>query len=231
MLSKELKLKKPGKLSKSDKEFFEIVRRLAYLKDMRDVYRRISLMQIFPLYQEIGKRFGLSVKEVTYLSSEEIINGLINGLKSSKDLIEKRMNGFLMYYKNEKLEIILDSEEIKQKIDLINEKMPDIIKGIVASKGNVKGQVKIVLCVFDLSKVNFGDVLVSITTHPDFVLAMQKASAFVTDEGGLTSHAAIIARELKKPCIVGTKIATKVLKDGDYVQVDAINGIVTKIKQ
>jgi pyruvate,water dikinase len=59
---------------------------------------------------------------------------------------------------------------------------------------------------------------------------MQKAAAFVTDEGGLTCHAAIVAREMKKPCIIGTKIATKVLKDGDMVEVDANKGIVKILK-
>lgn len=64
---------------------------------------------------------------------------------------------------------------------------------------------------------------------PAFMPAMKKAVAFVTDEGGITSHAAIIAREMKKPCIIGTKIATKVLRDGDLVEVDANKGIVRKI--
>ena len=58
---------------------------------------------------------------------------------------------------------------------------------------------------------------------------MQKAAAFVTNEGGIISHAAIVAREMKKPCIVGTKVATKVFRDGDYVEVDAETGIIKKI--
>jgi pyruvate,water dikinase len=60
---------------------------------------------------------------------------------------------------------------------------------------------------------------------------MKRASAFITDEGGITCHAAIVARELKKPCIIGTKIATQVLKDGDEVEVDAERGIVRIIKR
>ncbi len=67
-------------------------------------------------------------------------------------------------------------------------------------------------------------------TTPEMVPAMKKAGAFVTDEGGVTCHAAIIAREMKKPCIIGTKIATKVLKTGDMVKVDAEKGIVRIIK-
>jgi len=78
-------------------------------------------------------------------------------------------------------------------------------------------------------KMRQGDVLVSGSTNPDLLPAMKKAAAFVTDIGGITSHAAIVARELRIPCVVGAKIATKVLKDGDKVNVDANHGIVKKI--
>jgi pyruvate,water dikinase len=61
-------------------------------------------------------------------------------------------------------------------------------------------------------------------TSPDFIPILKKVSAIITDEGGITCHAAIVSRELKIPCIVGTKIATKVLKDGDVVEVDAQKG-------
>lgn len=67
-------------------------------------------------------------------------------------------------------------------------------------------------------------------TIPDFLPAMKKAAAFVTDEGGILCHAAIVARELGKPCIVGTKFATKVFKNGDFVNVDANTGVVTLLK-
>ena len=66
-------------------------------------------------------------------------------------------------------------------------------------------------------------------TTPEYLPAMEKAAAFVTDEGGILCHAAIVARELKKPCIVGTQYATKIFKDGDLVEVDAEKGVVRKI--
>lgn len=75
-----------------------------------------------------------------------------------------------------------------------------------------------------------GEILVSPMTIPDFLPAMKKAAAFVTDEGGILCHAAIVARELNKPCVVGTKFATQVLKDGDLITVDATNGIITLLK-
>ncbi len=74
-----------------------------------------------------------------------------------------------------------------------------------------------------------GEVLVSIMTTPRLIAAARKAKAIVTDEGGITSHAAIVAREMKKPCVIGTRFATKIFKDGDMVEVDANNGIVRKI--
>lgn len=66
-------------------------------------------------------------------------------------------------------------------------------------------------------------------TNPDLVTAMKIAGAIVTDLGGITSHAAIVSRELNIPCVIGTKIATKVFKDGDMVEVDANRGDVRKI--
>ena len=68
-------------------------------------------------------------------------------------------------------------------------------------------------------------------TRPEFVPLLKQASAIITDEGGITSHAAIVSRELKIPCIIGTKVATKVLKDGDKVEVNANHGVVRIIEQ
>lgn len=84
------------------------------------------------------------------------------------------------------------------------------------------------------SKRDFGKfvphtVLVTSMTRPEFLPLMKQAAAVVTDEGGITCHAAIVSRELKIPCVIGTKVATQVLKDGDRVEVDADRGVVRKI--
>jgi pyruvate,water dikinase len=76
-----------------------------------------------------------------------------------------------------------------------------------------------------------GEILVSAMTMQNYMPAMKKASAFVTDEGGITCHASIVSREMKKPCVIGTKIATQTLKNGDYIEVDADNGIVKILKK
>ncbi len=74
-----------------------------------------------------------------------------------------------------------------------------------------------------------GDVLVTAMTSPDFFPLMKKTSAIVTNLGGITCHAAILARELGKPCVIGTEFATTILKDGDIVEVDAEKGVVRKL--
>jgi pyruvate, water dikinase len=73
--------------------------------------------------------------------------------------------------------------------------------------------------------------MVAVTTHPDFVSAMHRACAIVTDEGGLTSHAAIVSREFRIPCVVGTKNATFAFNDGDFIEVNASQGTVKKVTQ
>jgi phosphoenolpyruvate synthase/pyruvate phosphate dikinase len=104
----------------------------------------------------------------------------------------------------------------------------DKIKGIVASKGVVKGKVRVILDPEKQRVFKRGEILVTTMTSPKFTVYLMKAAAILTDEGGMLCHAAIVAREMGIPCIVGTKIATKVFKDGDLVEVNASKGIVNK---
>jgi len=99
-----------------------------------------------------------------------------------------------------------------------------LLSGLAASPGIATGKVKIVRSMNDLGKVGKGDMLVTKMTNPDMVVTMQKASAIITDEGGATSHAAIVSREMGIPCVVGTEEATSKLKDGMIVTVDGTSG-------
>lgn len=113
------------------------------------------------------------------------------------------------------LEMKRDRNEISGK---------EILKGLGASPGIGSGVVKIVRDLKDLVKIKKGDVLVTKMTNPDMVVSMQRSAAIVTDEGGLTCHAAIISREMGIPAVVGTDLATKTLKDGQEITVDGSNG-------
>jgi pyruvate,water dikinase len=99
-----------------------------------------------------------------------------------------------------------------------------LLSGLAASPGVASGTVKIIKDMKDLGKVKKGDVLVTKMTNPDMVISMQKSVAVVTDEGGATSHAAIVSREMGIPCVVGTEKATELLKDGQIITVDGVNG-------
>lgn len=99
-----------------------------------------------------------------------------------------------------------------------------ILTGVAASPGIGTGRVRILKSPDEIAKVEKGDVLVAPMTSPDYVPAMKKAEAIVTDQGGLTSHAAIVSRELGIPCVVGTKVATSTLKEGAIISVNGSSG-------
>ena len=101
-----------------------------------------------------------------------------------------------------------------------------ILSGLAASPGIASGKVRIIHNLEDLTKVRKGDILVTEMTNPDMVISMQKASGIITNEGGLTSHAAIVSREMGIPAVVGTDNATKTLKEGQEVTVDGFKGLI-----
>ncbi len=138
-------------------------------------------------------------------------------------LVENRQNQINEYLNGNHI-ALLDGE----KEDVSDEKQ---LAGTCAFGGKVKGLVTIVENEKDFHKMKQGDILVASMTIPKFLPVMKLAGAMVTDEGGALCHAAIVARELKIPTIIGTKRATKVLDDGDLIEVDANNGKVTICKR
>ncbi len=217
----------------SEREFFQRVRDLIAVKDERDVYRRKGVYAVRSFYRTMAEKLGLSLREISLLTKAEIISELRSEKFADKVEIAQRGESFAAKCENGRVRIISGKRAIEnlRKTATGGGTIADgSISGVAASSGYATGQVVVVNGVADLRKVKKGNILVAVTTHPDFILAMQKAVAFVTDEGGLAHHAAIVAREMKKPCITGTKIATKVLKDGDTVEVDATKGIVKILK-
>lgn len=165
---------------------------------------------------------------VDVVSLEEVIS---NKLPSRSEL-DVRSDGFI-YFKGKiftgDFNKFMAAHGILLETEIIDNKQ-NSIKGSTAWVGKTIGKVKIIYEKSQIAKIGKGDILVTPMSTPDFLPAMQRASAFVTDEGGITCHAAIVAREMKKPCIVGTKIATQILNDGDVVEVDANNGVIRIIK-
>lgn len=100
------------------------------------------------------------------------------------------------------------------------------LQGTTASQGTARGRARVCTGLSDIARVQPGEILVTSMTRPEFLPAMRRAAGVVTDEGGITSHAAIVSRELGIPCVIGTRFATKILRDGDLVDVRANHGIV-----
>ncbi|MFH1054093.1 MAG: PEP-utilizing enzyme [Candidatus Woesearchaeota archaeon] len=186
--------------------------------------------KILPLLEKASSKLGLNWDKAGWLSPDEFIDGLNGNNIPDIKIIQDRKNVYGLLYANKK-NLILTCEKINELLNLLLETPKDEkIKGLSSYPGIVQGRVKIILSPSDISKVEDGDIIVSPETTPDFLPALSIAGAIVTDQGGMICHAAIVAREMKTPCVVGTKVATRLLKEGDLVEVDANKGIVRKIK-
>jgi phosphohistidine swiveling domain-containing protein len=222
------KTKLPEKLSRIKKQTQE----LSYWRQHIAETCAVASFAIAEKLEQISKKLGLSQRGALWLTPNEISRGLEGRLAISFDDIRKREAGFGLIAKDGSIDIIL-GEDLEGVITLVVDiaKKESIIKGLAASSGLAKGQVKILLSPEEISKIEKGDILVAPETTPDFLPAIYKSAAIVTDIGGITSHAAVTAREFGIPCVIGTKIATRVLKDGDLVEVDANRGVVKIIKR
>lgn len=108
--------------------------------------------------------------------------------------------------------------EHKPKKTKIKREFP--LSGLIASEGSVEGRAIVIKKLDDMHKVNEGDILIAKYTRPDLMIAMAKAGGIVTENGGITSHAAIVSRELKIPCLVGCWGCTDIVHDGDIVKIE-----------
>jgi phosphohistidine swiveling domain-containing protein len=204
---------------------------------MRNRIKELSQQLWFfvdPLAISLAKDIGISRGHFFQLTHNEAIESITRGRRVvPRSEIEKRNSGLICGFLDGK-EILITGKIGKEMQDYFREpggkKMKET-RGYSASGGVGEGEAKIILTQRDFPKFNKGDILIAPMTTIDYIVLMKKAGAFVTDEGGLSCHAAIIAREMKKPCIIGTKIATKVLRDGDLVEVDADKGVVKILKR
>ncbi len=169
---------------------------------------------------------------VRFKELEEMVKGKFS--LDMKELMDRK-KGYILYQNNFMLnkdfaEFLNENSFIYDDLNLNTD--IEEFKGQVASQGDVvKGSVQIILNIDEVKTFKKDNILVTSMTVPDFLPAMKKAKAIVTDEGGLTCHAAIISRELSIPCIIGTRIATKVLKNGDLIEIDAKEGVVKILKR
>ncbi len=209
----------------------ECLQILTILQDNKKEFTTQEHFYLQNIFKEIAKRISLDYIDLYFLLVPEI-----EALLMAKQKIDSRKQKAVSIFTpadTEKIKILTFNKATeflkKNNLSWISEEEAEetkILKGKVASLGYATGKAKILHSSKEISKFNKGDILITTMTTPDFVPIMEKAAAIITDEGGITSHAAIISRELGIPCIVGTDKATKIIKDGDYLEVDAKKGII-----
>lgn len=183
------------------------------------------------LAKAIAKKERRNRVFLTCLTQEELERYLQNQALPNERILQKRFARSALYCEKGIARIFLGKKVDVLESQIVNQGTKDtvVIKGISAYAGQAKGTARIVRDPHRVGRFCVGDILVTGMTRPEFLPVIRKANAIITDAGGVLCHAAIIARELRKPCIIGTEIATKVLKDGDRVEVDATKGIVRKL--
>jgi phosphohistidine swiveling domain-containing protein len=207
-----------------DPESIEIISQLRGVKSAQ----HIATSDFLPkLYNQITELNGIDCELLKYALPDEILSLELDLAKLSlrqKQYVIEQIGGSMRLLVNQDAENYIQ-DFLKNVDNTVDENISEF-KGNPAYPGEVFGRVVVIVHENELANVQEGDILVSPMTRTSFLSAMQKAAAFVTDEGGVTCHAAIMARELKKPCVVGTKIASKVLKNGMQVEVNATEGII-----
>ncbi len=166
---------------------------------------------------------------LTCLTKEEFEAYLKNKTLPDSQLLQNRFDASILYFTHNKRSIHTGeiAAELETQITHSQAQNGTQIKGISAYPGRAEGFARVVLDPFSPGEFNEGDILVTGMTRPEFLPLVKKAAAIVTDAGGILCHAAIIARELKKPCVVGTEIATKRIEAGKLVIVNADAGFVS----
>lgn len=209
---------------------FVMYEKMGVMIDERKRRMLISIHYIEKFHREISRRFSIRWPYMNYYDVPEIKNLLLDKKRLSDELTESRFE-CSAYIAQGKESVIAVGDDAKRIIEAFNSKISmGIVKGIVANRAQDKviGEVCVIM---DPHNENFtpGKILVTTMTRPDFIHLIKKAKAIITDEGGITSHAAIVSREFNIPCIIGTKNGTRMLKTGDRVEIDTEKGIVRKI--
>lgn len=224
---RQQELIKRYKINQRTRRLLEILHKLFILTDERKKFQ-FRLNHVYhKILEQLSKISGLTLPQLKYLQVEEIIQMFKDrDFRNYKTMGQERLGKPLsVYATNGKITEIKTGKVVLKKLSefTLDIKRLKEFSGQVASKTGevvVKGKVRILKSSREVDKMKSGEILVTGMTSPDFVPAMRKAKAIITDEGGITSHAAIVSRELGIPCIIGTKIATTLLKDGDIIELD-----------
>lgn len=202
---------------------------------LRQAAEQFYIQHLEPLLTTIAHRAAIRPNDILFYTYTEVVATLTD--QSPADEITARQSGYFLRYTNNhpSIETGRTYREVKNFLATLNHQDATEIHGRVAQPGQVRGRVKLILHTqrYQPSTLRLppNTIIVTEMTRPSILTLCRSAAAIVTDEGGLASHAAIIAREWNIPTIIGTKVATTLLQDGDLVEVDAVVGIVRLLER
>jgi len=228
---KKQKLQKRLGLSNAFMNVIHFLSTLAVWRDDRKAHNQMGGGVAHMFAQEYARRTGINLKDIEQLFWWEVPDVFDEEKRVTViRRVQERSKGYLFYGVLEEGNLIYgnDARELVRFAEGALSSGTEV-KGRPAYRGVVKGRVKIVRHQGEFSKMKQGDILVAPNTRPEYVPIMKLAGAIVSEEGGITSHTAIVSRELKIPAVVGAQGALGILHDGDMVEVDAENGIVRKV--
>jgi len=189
------------------------------------IFHSIDIISMF--LDEFSRRTGIEKELLERATPREITQGRIDATE-----LKQRETACIILWENEKETVLVGADALRVNEAVYSVRVEDLseIRGTPASFGVVTGRVRLVIGAKG-AELKKGEILVAGMTRPDYAPLLKNAAAIVTNDGGITCHAAIVSRELGIPCVIGTKVATHVLMDGDLVQVDANEGVVRKLKR
>lgn len=218
------------KMNEQDGKLVEFIDYFTCFQDDRKAFS-IKVNHYTDLFmKDMCRRSGLHYDLVKFICPQEYSEVLQGNFELGR--LKIRQKHFSVLFKATGTEIYEGAESEKQEQKVLGieiEKNLSEFEGVRTMGGKVVGRVRKIMQLADLGTMQDGEILVTTMTSPDFVIAMRKAKAIVTDQGGVTCHAAVISRELGLPCVIGTSIATRVLNNGDLIEVRANHGIVKVI--
>jgi len=232
LIAKRKKIIKELKLSSKEQVLFIAMRDGLRLKELRKSIVSQSLYYYDSVLNEICRRAGLNLRQVRFLVGTNEVSSVLKRAENWDKILNERLkrSGYFTYHGKTKIIAGKEIDELFERLIRVEKDIKEI-KGFSAATGKATGRVIVVMNPNECAKMKRGDIIVTAQVVPAFSPWIAMAGGLICDGGtGITSHPATLAREAKIPCVTGTRVATRVLRDGQQVEVDGYKGMVRILK-
>jgi len=223
---------KKYKFDKDTKALFDVLSTIDGFSNLRRECSLRANCYIKRIMKELSKRVKIRFELIEYCTPDELET--LTSQRTLEKKLKKRIKEiFAVFKESKKTDVYVGAtaKHLQSSLEYAISKEQKEVKGVIIVKGFSQGVVKKITYPKDLLKVNDGDIVISRNAQIDLESVIDRVSAIITDEGNYTDNVAILARDNNVPCILGTHVATKILRDNDEVVVDADKGVIKKVKK